>query len=304
MLGCAVAVAILVLVPLIGLVLFASAVDSDTEPTPQPTTGRPTQSVEPEPSQDPTVIPTPEATPTAFELPVRDFGALPAPHSDDPAWVSVQRSFLYDASFPAQTGCPPPAYVETMPDLEVYTAEQLACIQAAWKPVLQGLGAPSHDVPHYFYAGETVESPCGTSTAPAFYCSADGGAIYFGEPLLLGTAYDPLWGKDLVGHEYGHHLQALAGFFDVLYDLPEGNETIRRSELQATCFAWGGIRNDDSYTLDQEFYDQIEPHLRSFLDDGIHGSEDSLAYWGLRGFHLGTLGDGCNTWVVGSEWVR
>ncbi|MCC2592226.1 neutral zinc metallopeptidase [Tessaracoccus sp. OS52] len=216
--------------------------------------------------------------------------------------MRVQQSVLYTARFPVQQGCPPPGLIETMQELESYTTAQLGCVQKAWKPVLQALDLPTHDVPHYYY-GQSVTSPCGTTSAPAYYCSAGGGAIYFGERLLDDTRRDPLWAKDLVGHEYGHHLQAVNGFFEAIYELPGGNEVIRRNEIQATCLAFGMIRKDRSYALEEEFFSRLEPHLRSYLDDGIHGSKDSLAYWGMRGFYADHAAE-CNTWVVGPEWVE
>lgn len=298
---------VLVVVPglLLGLLGVSAVVSEPTATTtvvattvaPEPTPTTP----EPDPEPDPAPEPPPEPEP--FQPPARDFGELPPPHSTDPAWVRVQQSDLYTARFPVSEGCPEPAYVEDMATLQEHTTAQLACVQSAWGPVLDALGLPSHEIPHHYYEGSTVSSPCGTSTAPAFYCSAGGGAIYLGEDLLLGTAYDPIWAKDLVGHEYGHHLQALGGFYAVTGDLPGGDEVWRRLEIQATCFSMGMLRKDRSHVLTQESFDHLEPHLRSFLDDGIHGSKDSLAYWGMRGFY-GDHAAECNTWLVGSEWVR
>lgn len=308
--GCGIVAIILVVVPTLLVAVGMStrepapAVTSTApEPQPDPTPSQPQPDpTTPEPEPEPPPSPEPEP-PSGFQLPPRDFGELPPPHSTDPAWVTVQQSDFYAAAFPVSQGCPEPAYVEDMATLEAWTTAQLACLQTAWDPVLTSLGYPNHDIPHHYYRGSEVTSPCGTSVAPAFYCSANGGAIYFGEDLLLGTAHDPIWGKDLVAHEYGHHLQSLSGFFDVYHQLPGGNEVQRRIEVQATCYAMGMLRRDTSHVLTQESFDRLEPHLRSFLDDGIHGSPDTLAYWGMRGFYAEATAD-CNTWVVGSDWVE
>lgn len=318
LMGCGIAAAILVAVPVLLVTIGVFAVDdvpsvsttaaaTTRAPEPDPTTPEPEpdpQTPEPEPEPSPPE-PDPEPNPPqgAFQLPPRDFGELPPPHSSEPAWVTVQQADFYTARFPDLEGCPEPAYIEDTTALEAYTTAQLACIQAAWDPVLTELGYSNHDIPHYYYSGSEVSSPCGTSTAPAFYCSVDGGAIYFGEDLLKGTAYDPIWGKDLTGHEYGHHLQTLSGFWNAFNQLPGGNEVWRRLEIQATCYSMGMLRRDSSHVLTQETFGRLEPHLRSFLDDGIHGSPDSLAYWGMRGFYADVTGE-CNTWVVGSEWVE
>ncbi|MEO7588862.1 MAG: hypothetical protein ABIS84_12635 [Arachnia sp.] len=293
-------VALVILVPALVAVAGALAVSSvdpyePPTPTPRPSTQPATPTPEP-----PT--PTPEP-PKPEPIPETTYPPLPPPNSDDPAWVTVQQAAIYKAGFPDMTGCPGPSTVETMAELKPYAAAQLACIQNAWRPVLESVGIPSHEIPHFFYSGSEATSPCGTVAAPAYYCSADGGTIHFGDDLLLDTAWDPIWAKDVIGHEYGHHIQDVSGFFDAMYSLPEGNETIRRSEIQATCLSMGMLHHDDAITLDRPFYDTLEPHLRSYLDDGTHGSKDSLAYWGMRGFHADLAGE-CATWLVGSEMVR
>ncbi|WP_158600687.1 hypothetical protein [Tessaracoccus antarcticus] len=302
--GCLVAVVgFLVIVP--GLIavlggLVASSVEPYEPPTPMP---RPSSAppAPPTPKPEP---PTPKPAPPEPEpIPNRTNPPLPPPNSGDPAWVRVQQAAVYTASFPSMSGCPAPATLGTMAELQPYATAELACIQNAWRPVLATVGLPSAEVPHFFFSGSEVTSPCGVSTAPAYYCSANGGTIHIGEDLLLDTSWDPIWAKDVIGHEYGHHIQGVSGFFDAMDDLPPGNETIRRNEIQATCFSMGMLRRDDSVTLDRPFYDTLEPHLRSYLDDGTHGSPDSLALWGMRGFHA-TLAGECTTWLVGSDKVR
>ena len=107
----------------------------------------------------------------------------------------------------------------------------------------------------------------------------------------------------MVFHEYGHHIQAQSKLYNAKAKLPSGNETERRMEIQAECYATGMIRSDDSFALTEKNYQVLRKVLQSFVDDGIHGSPESLLYWGMRGFHSGSIG-GCNTWVVGSEKVR
>ena len=116
-----------------------------------------------------------------------------------------------------------------------------------------------------------------------------GGAIYIGEGTLNGSAWHDFAVKDMTGHEYVHHLQAISGMFEAEYRLNQGNEGIRRSELQATCGGFAMIANDDSFTMTPEIYETFEPFLRAVIEDGIHGSKDSVAYWGLRGLHSSLL---------------
>ncbi|NHB84076.1 hypothetical protein G7085_03895 [Tessaracoccus sp. HDW20] len=41
--------------------------------------------------------------------------------------------------------------------------------------MLTALGYNSEDIPVYYYEGSSVDTPCGNVTAPALYCSAQGG---------------------------------------------------------------------------------------------------------------------------------
>lgn len=306
--GCLIAVAVIIAIPalivLAGAVMLPGSMFSE-QPTPTPTapiTPQPTEPTPP-PTPDQTPPPTPVPDPTPEPIPDRTFPPLPPPHSDDPAWVSVQQAPIYAVAFPDMSGCPPPALLATMSEMQPYAAQELQCIQDAWQPVLAGLGLPSTDIPHFYFDGSSATSACGTTKAPAFYCSANGGAIYFGEGLLQGTSVWATWAKDLVGHEYGHHLQAISGVFEAEYSLPAGNETARRREIQATCYGFGMMRRDDSIPRTRDFHDGLELQLRDYYDDGIHGTPDSLVYWGMRGFHGDLVGE-CNTWVVGSEMVE
>ena len=72
--------------------------------------------------------------------------------------------------------------------------------------------------------------------------------------------------------------------------------------LQASCFGYAMIGQDTSYEMTPELFGSIEPYLRAVIEDGIHGSKDSLAYWGLRGLYSTSLGN-CNTWTVSGDEV-
>ena len=234
-------------------------------------------------------------------LPERTWPALPAPTATDAAGRILQRSALYEVAAPAQAGCPAPASAGSMAELAELAGGQLDCLQEAWAPELAALGLDATEIPYYFYDADGVETPCGWVEAPALYCSAQGGAIYFGVTALNGASWYDLGVKEIAGHEYGHHLQALVGMMEASAALT-GNEPVRRLELQATCFAYAQIARDDSVDLTREAFDAIEPYLRATVDDGVHGSPDSVAYWGLRGLYADDLGE-CNTWVVPSADV-
>ncbi|MDF1486958.1 neutral zinc metallopeptidase [Tessaracoccus caeni] len=306
------------LVALGGLALFGFGVltvmgmllpDIDDEPTVRPSP--PVVSVPPaeEPDPDPPVMQPPGEEPDAdprppgWDLPEREWPEIPPANSSDPNWVVVQTSVLYSAQFPAHTGCPPPRYAFEYAEMQDYVTQQMACIQRAWKDVQRELGFSTQDIPVHFYSGDGVSSACGYVEAPAFYCSADGGAIYFGQGTLDWGTFQLFGMKDMAAHEYGHHLQAQAGFFEAMYYLGNDDEIIRRSELQATCFGQGMIGRDDSFVMDEEYYDELELKHEQVVDDGTHGSNKANDFWGFRGLYATSLSE-CNTWTSPSKDVK
>lgn len=297
-------VVFLALLFVLGGVLFAAAAlgrstldGAAPEPPVFPTESATPELPLPEDSAEPTV-----AASDRPGLPPREWPALPAPNATNPDWVTLQRNALYPVQVPPLTSCPTPATVRTLRELEAGALAQMDCIQAAWRPVLARLGFRTTEVPVYFYRGDRVDTPCGEVSAPALYCSAQGGAIYFGEATLNGASWHEFGVKDMAGHEYGHHLQAEAGMFVAEYNVGGTYESARRMELQATCVSYAMLARDDSFEMTEEVYASFEPYLRSVVEDGIHGSRDSVAYWGLRGLYSDTLGN-CNTWTVPAEDV-
>ena len=267
-------------------------------PDPPPSVPEPTvaqDSAPPTPAASEPV--TPSVQPEPLGLPARDWPPLPGPNSTHPDWITLQQSALYGPALPTLDGCPTPAAVFSLEELEGAARAQMACLQEAWKPTLASLGYSTEDIPVFFYAGDRVETPCGEVVAPALYCSAQGGAIYFGETTLNGASWHDFGVKDMAGHEYGHHLQSEAGMFMAEYNVGGDNESARRLELQATCFSYAMMAHDRSFEMTREVYDSFEPYLRAVIEDGIHGSQDSVATWGMRGLYSATLAN-CNTWTA------
>ena len=274
-----------------------------TQKSSPPPTSRQTQAPAPTPTPTPTLTPEPKPR-RAGQVPNEKLDPLPAPDSNDPAWKTVQQAPIYNLSWPDLTGCPQASHADSMAEMGKQVEAGIECVQKAWKPVFERLGYSTHSVPVYYFEGDTAHSPCGSMQAPAMYCSANGGSLYFGTKLLKDSAAaSEIWIKLMVFHEYGHHIQSLSKVQTVRNQLPSGNETERRIEIQAECYATGMLRSDDSFQLTRANYEEIRESLQSFVDDGIHGTPESLLYWGMRGFHSETIG-GCNTWVVGSEKVR
>jgi len=264
-----------------------------------PPSSRQTQAPAPTPTPTPTLTPEPKPRRDG-QVPNEKLDPLPAPDSNDPAWRTVQQAPIYNLSWPDLTGCPTASHADSMAEMGKQVEAGIECVQKAWKPVFERLGYSTHSVPVYYFEGDTAHSPCGSMQAPAMYCSANGGSLYFGTKLLKDSAASEIWIKLMIFHEYGHHIQSLSRVQAVRNQLPSGNETERRIEIQAECYATGMLRSDDSFPLTRANYEEVRENMQSFIDDGIHGSPESLLYWGMRGFHSETIG-GCNTWVVGSE---
>ena len=269
-----------------------------TAPAPPPAATSARELPTPRPTESRSARPVPSTTSAESTSPV------PKPDPRKSAQATVQEAPIYQLGWPELTDCAEPTYLETREDLEKVVERDLACVQRAWKPAFSQLGYPTKDIPHYFYEGVDVTSPCGKNQAPALYCSANGGSLYFGTELLRPGSWNPIWTKLMVFHEYGHHLQGQSGMFDAYRELSGGNEVVRRSEIQAECFATGMLRHDATFEASSENEELVRNTMTSFLDDGIHGSPESLLHWGMQGYNSSTLGEGCNTWVAGSEQVR
>ena len=148
-----------------------------------------------------------------------------------------------------------------------------------------------------FYPGRGSKSECGYLEAPAFYCAAGAGTVYFGgEHLVMAKGWD-LSVNEMVNHEYGHHLQSLAGITAVKIGLRASDQIERRSELQATCWSAMFTYHNRTFDFGPSDLESWKERLEMMLEDGVHGNRESLRYWGMRGLYAQTMGD-CNTWVA------
>lgn len=279
---------------------------SSRAPVPSPTRApAPPPTADPTPSQTPVPSPTPSRAPRGHEYPPWDPDPLPPPHSDDPNWVALQQAAFYAYEYPELVGCRPMREPADFGELQTILTEQLDCTQRAWKPLLEELGLPSHTVPHYFHDGREHTTPCGTSSAPARYCSANGGSIYFGSVILDWARYWPAYAKTLTGHEYAHHVQAVSGLWMADRQvIDDGLERTRRTELQAECLAHAALDADPSVAWDRALFDSVDDGLRSGTSYETHGTPEAKVYWGMRGLYITNMGEACNTYVVGPERVR
>ncbi|GGV20304.1 peptidase [Actinomadura cremea] len=195
------------------------------------------------------------------------------------------------------------------------------CLDVSWGRQFAKAGLP-FDVPARVFWREAGRSPCGTYPSPgssAFYCPANN-TMYVGVDHIVATSGDePLSNFSVfarvVAHEYGHHVQDLAGILlygnRLMEDAdPLGRaEASRRIELQAQCFA-GAFLGAERATLPmtREQVAAMIDDVRGRGDENLppaqrdHGSGRTYAGWVVTGFEDGGLAV-CNTWTVPSGEV-
>jgi len=310
------AMAALVIVAFATVAVFIGGGLGDDEPIagPSPRVTAVTVSPTPRPSPRPPALrPTPTATPTpvvtvsaepggrAWSLPAASWEPLPAPDPTSELYP-LQTTALDDLPAVTLAGCPEPSVVTTEDDCKAAVRAQWSCVHRAWVPVYRQLGWSTVEPEVMFYPGTGSKSECGYLSAPAFYCSSGYGTVYFGrEHMEMAASWD-LSVNEMVNHEYGHHLQKLAGITDAKLALPAGNELERRSELQATCWSAMMTYHNRSFGFGAADLDSWRGRLQTMLIDNVHGNRESLTTWGMRGLYAATVGQ-CNTWVAPAEDV-
>ncbi|TRY19894.1 hypothetical protein FOJ82_03165 [Tessaracoccus rhinocerotis] len=238
----------------------------------------------------------------SWTLPERVWEPLPQLEAADEYWARLQVADVYGQNPVTLLDCPDPATVQTEAEYRGTVREQWTCVHAAWVPVYEAMGWSTVEPAVEFYPGKGSKSECGYLEAPAFYCSAGDGTAYFGgDHFAMAQKWD-LSVNEMVNHEYGHHIQSLAGLTAAKQQVVATDDVERRSELQATCWSAMMTYHNRSFEFGQEDYDSWQARLETMLVDGVHGSRESLRYWGTRGLYAETLND-CNTWAVESAHV-
>ncbi|RMB58307.1 hypothetical protein EAX62_13995 [Tessaracoccus antarcticus] len=214
----------------------------------------------------------------------------------------LQAEELIGEPAPILSTCPAVQKVTSETEYQALVLQQWHCVHRAWVPLFQLKGWSTVEPPVEFYPGTGAPSECGYLEAPAFYCSAGMGTVHFGAGHLEMAMDWDLSINEMVNHEYSHHVQSLAGITTAKMQLVQSDEIERRAELQATCWSATMTRNSEIVDFDENNWDSWQQRLETMTIDGIHGSRESILFWGTRGLYAQTLGD-CNTWAVGAERV-
>ncbi|MEV4057836.1 neutral zinc metallopeptidase [Amycolatopsis sp. NPDC049688] len=193
----------------------------------------------------------------------------------------------------------------------------IACLDAMWSRMLGGadlpFASPKLAVPRSLSESST---PCGsggtTTGVTPFYCPGNN-TIY----MPMDRIEIEAWGNhpgpylSILAHEYGHHVQNLAGIseaygnqrYDAGADSATGLELSRRMELEAQCFSGmflgsasvsGGSVDKNIYNEAWNAQDRGDDYARNGKRD--HGSARHNISWWQHGATK-NRNQQCNTWL-------
>lgn len=264
--------------------------------TPRPRTDvhGPERPASAEPNKSMEQIPRPEPG----VLPEAQWEPIPDATAQDPLGLALQANPLYGVAAPDIAGCPEPAVPRSDQEWRDAVREQWRCLHESWVPILEANGWSTAMPEVFFYPGRGSKSDCGYFEAPAFYCGANEGSVYFGgDHLRMAQGWD-LSVNEMVNHEYGHHLQRVSGITDAWRtdQTLSKDSSVRRSELQAVCWSAMMTYRNTAVGFDAGDYESWGNRLETMEESRTHGTREALVRWGTRGLYAETLGD-CNTWT-------
>ncbi|PRX44184.1 hypothetical protein B0I33_11262 [Prauserella shujinwangii] len=210
--------------------------------------------------------------------------------------------------------CHLPAWRSDQASAEAFFTAARRCLDAAWRPLLEHYDLPFSSPELHFPKRSSFQTECGTiqvgiATA-AYYCEND---LYVPFAGLQTDQYGDSPGVYLAlfAHEYGHHVQELAGIMDAAWeriyavgqDSPAGQEMSRRKELQAQCFSgmFLGSHVERGGSITREMYENAWRDQDTRGDDTSgthdHGSNAHYAGWWRTGAVHNRIAQ-CNTFAA------
>jgi predicted metalloprotease len=215
--------------------------------------------------------------------------------------------------------CTLPTWQSNQAAAEAFFTAAGKCLDAAWGPFLEYYQLPFTPPALHFPTGASFDTECGTiqvgiATA-AYYCENN---LYVPFRGLQTDQYgnNPGVYLALFAHEYGHHVQEVAGLMDAawqkIYEVgptsPAGLEMSRRKELQAQCFSgmFLGAHVDQGGTLTRTMFDKAwnDQETRGDNTSGSHdhGTNAHYAQWWRDGAKSNRIVD-CNTFAAPASAV-
>ncbi|GAA1061941.1 KPN_02809 family neutral zinc metallopeptidase [Agromyces bracchium] len=203
-----------------------------------------------------------------------------------------------------------------------------ASLDAYWSEVSSSIGVDYVRPQGFILFSDAVATGCGNASSATgpFYCPPDQ-TIYIDTTFYdqleqqFGAEGGPLAEMYVVAHEYGHHIQNIAGVLDSTRDGQTGpTSNAVRVELQADCFAgaWAGAAattedaNGETFLqpITRDEYQQAIDAAAAVGDDRIqeatqgqvtphtfsHGTSEQRVRWFATGYDEGV--GACNTFQV------
>ncbi|MEU4196172.1 neutral zinc metallopeptidase [Kribbella sp. NPDC026611] len=215
--------------------------------------------------------------------------------------------------------------LRTAAGVQAYASKLWTCLYAAWAVPLKAGGFAYKVKPKLVvHTSSSVATYCGTVANPTgLYCSARGGTIYIpASQIIAQWKQNPTmaraWLSQMVGHEYGHHIQNMTGIMAASYQRRYAFSTnaakleeSRRLELQASCFSAAYLGADKRYYPMSGGLMTAFNYLVTHMGDQPghardHGAPKNHAFWSTMGFnakHTYTVAGNCNTYRASSAYV-
>lgn len=215
--------------------------------------------------------------------------------------------------------CVLPDWESTEAGAEAFFTAATRCLNQAWGPFLTYYHLPFIPPTLHFPTGTSFQTACGNiavgvATA-AYYCDNN---LYVPYRGLQIDQYgdDPGVYLALIAHEYGHHVQEIAGIMDAVWQQiyqdgqvsPTGLDLARRKELQAQCFSgmFLGAVVDRGGSIDHDMYAKAwrDQDTRGDNTSGSHdhGTNTHYASWWRIGAQYNRITK-CNTFAAPSADV-
>lgn len=206
-----------------------------------------------------------------------------------------------------------------------------ASLEEYWQEAAPTIGLEYTPPQEFILFNQSVATGCGNATSATgpFYCPPDQ-TIYIDTSFYdqleqrFGAEGGPLAEMYVVAHEWGHHIQNIAGVLDATRDGQTGPASNAvRVELQADCFAgaWAAAASDTEDPSGRPFlqpisadeYEQAIGAAAAVGDDRIqeatqgqvtphtfsHGTSEQRVRWFAAGFEQGV--GACNTFDVSGD---
>jgi predicted metalloprotease len=231
-----------------------------------------------------------------------------------PQPATLAKNPLYRIGRLPASRCAEPEHEPTsLASVRAYYSELLTCMNKAWAPAIHKAGFTFRPPKLVVTEGRSASSPCEYTDRLAYYC---GDTIYMDATTDIDYyADDPdlalVWMAFNFGHEYGHHVQALAGILQAKYQrgltlngVDAALEESRRVELQASCLAGVYLGADRAwFPITSDWLDGYDYVVRNTLDpEHDHGKRANHGQWSIAGLDAADPA-ACNTYIAGSALV-